>query len=160
MRRPGVLDADQGGTGVALVPLQKGNPCQGTFRRVFTIKLDQVAAIIVAAHGCEAEEKARTRRKVDVQPGRWAGPATPAADQLLELIGGLTPSELNELLALAWMGRGDFEPEDFPEALRQASNIICTHPAAYVAQLPGLADYLRSALTALGYRVSTLRTLD
>jgi hypothetical protein len=130
------------------------------FRLVFTIKLDRVSAIIVAARGCEAEEKARARRKLELQPGSWAVPATPAADRLLDLIGDLTPSELNELLALAWMGRGDFEPEEFPEALRQASKIICTHPAAYLTYLPGLAHYLRSALTALGYRVSTLRALD
>jgi hypothetical protein len=72
----------------------------------------------------------------------------------------LTRTELDELLALAWMGRGDFEPDDLPEALLQASKIISTHPAAYVAGLPGLAEYLRSALTSLGYSVAALRDLD
>ncbi len=123
---------------------------------MFTITLDQIAAIIIAARDCEAEEKAIARRK----PGGELTTATPAADHLLDLVADLTRTELNELLALAWMGRGDFEPEDLTEALRQASNIISTQPVAYVAHLTGLADYLRSALTSLGYRVSVLRDLD
>ncbi len=125
---------------------------------MFTITLDQIAAIIMAARDCEAEEKAIARRKA--KPGTGVTAATPAADHLLDLIADLTRTELNELLALAWMGRGDFEPEDLPEALRQASKIISTQPTAYVAHLSGLADYLRSALTSLGYRVSVLRDLD
>ena len=123
---------------------------------MFTITIDQVNAIIVAARDWEAEEKALAWRKPDARRGA-AAPPTPAADHLLDMVADLTPLELNELLALAWMGRGDFEPEDLHEAFRQASKIICTHPATYVARLPGLADYLRSALSSLGYRVSALR---
>ncbi len=123
---------------------------------MFTITIDRVAAIIVAARDWEAEEKALARRKAEAWRGA-AVPATPAADHLLDMIADLTPLEVNELLALAWMGRGDFEPEDLHEAFRQASKIICTHPATYLARLPGLADYLRSALSSLGYRVSALR---
>jgi len=123
---------------------------------VFTITIDQVTAVIVAARDWEAEEKALAWRKADAARGAVV-PATPAADHLLDMIADLTPLELNELLALAWMGRGDFEPENLREAFRQASKIICTHPATYVARLPGLADYLRSALSSLGYRISALR---
>src|SRR5271169_4106443 len=123
---------------------------------MFTITLDLIAVIVIAARDCEAEEKALNRRK----PASGAPPATPAADHLFDLIADLTRTELNELLALAWMGRGDFEPDALPEALRQASKIISTHPAAYVARLPGLADYLRSALTSLGYHVGGLRERD
>lgn len=123
---------------------------------MYTITLDQIAAIIIAARDCEAEEKALARRKA----GSGATPVTPAADHLADLIADLTRTELNELLALAWMGRGDFEPDALPEALRQASNIISTQPAAYAARLPGLAEYLRSALTSLGYSVATLHDLD
>lgn len=123
---------------------------------MYTITLDQIAAIIIAARDCEAEEKALARRKA----GSGTTPATPAADHLADLIADLTRTELNEVLALAWMGRGDFEPDALPEALRQASNIISTQPAAYAARLPGLAEYLRSALTSLGYSVATLHDLD
>lgn len=126
---------------------------------MFTVTLDQIAAIILAARDCETEEKALARRMAGAKPG-GAMPPTPATDYLLDLIADLTRVELNEVLALAWMGRGDFEPENLAEALRQASEIISTHPAAYVARLPGLAEYLRSALTALGYHVSALRDLD
>jgi hypothetical protein len=121
---------------------------------MLTIPLDRIAAIILAAREREAEEKALARAVSRKSGGR---PSTPAADGLLDLVAGLTGEELNELTALAWMGRGDFEPDAFPEALRQAAKIISTRPAEYVAHLPGLAHYLRSALTSLGYRVKTLR---
>jgi uncharacterized protein DUF3775 len=123
---------------------------------MYTITLNQIAAIIIAARDCEVEEKALARRKA----GGGRTPVTPAADHLADLIEDLTRTELNELLALAWMGRGDFEPDDLPEALRQASKIISTQPAAYVARLAGLGEYLRSALTSLGYSVATLHDLD
>ena len=118
---------------------------------MLTIPLDRIAAIILAAREREAEEKRAVSRK---SGGR---PSTAAADSLLDLVAGLTGEELNELTALAWMGRGDFEPDAFPEALRQAAEIISTHPAEYVAHLTGLAHYLRSALASLGYHVKTLR---
>jgi hypothetical protein len=124
--------------------------------RMFTITLDRIAVIVVAARDCEAEEKALNRRT----PAGGAPIATPAADHLLDLVADLTRTELDELLALAWMGRGDFQPHALPEDLRQASKIISTHTAAYVARLPGLADYLGSALTSLGYRLGALRERD
>ena len=131
---------------------------------MLTIPLERIAAIIVAARESEAEEKASAdaaRPQSSKRRGAAGNPApAPAAKRLLELVAGLGAAELNELMALAWMGRGDFEPEAFPEALRQAAKIISTHPAEYVARLPGLADYLRSALTSLGYRVETIREPD
>lgn len=130
---------------------------------MLTIPLQRIAAIIAVARDCEAEEKALARadrRKPGVELGSGRPQATPAADRLLDLVADLTSTELNELMALAWMGRGDFEPEAFPAALRQATKIISTHPAEYVARLPGLADYLESALTSLGYHVEAFREPD
>ncbi|HXP78018.1 MAG TPA: DUF3775 domain-containing protein [Stellaceae bacterium] len=129
---------------------------------MLTIPLQQIAAIIAAARDCEVEEKALARadRKSGAERRDRESDATPEADRLLDLVADLTSTELNELVALAWMGRGDFEPEAFPAALQQATKIISTHPAEYVARLPGLADYLRSALTSLGYRVESIREPD
>ncbi len=125
---------------------------------MLTIPPERIAAIIMAARESDAEEKALARaaqRKAGAEPGAQEIGATPAAERLLRMVANLAGTELNELMALAWMGRGDFEPDALPEALRQAAKIISTHPAQYVARLPGLAHYLESALISLGYRVET-----
>jgi len=74
-------------------------------------------------------------------------------ERLLRELRALEPPQRVELLALAWMGRGDFEPHEFPRARAQAEQLISLHPTEYLADLPGLADYLASALTSLGFRL-------
>jgi len=89
-----------------------------------------------------------------------AEPASTAArDRLVERIGECGPSEIAELVALAWIGRGDFEAADFAGALRQARKLMGTRPVEYLAELRDLAEYLERALTALGYRVEEFQIL-
>jgi len=125
---------------------------------MLSIAPERIADIIVAARVCEAEDKELLRARRT--HGRAAEEAdededgafevSPARESLMKLIVSLRGTEFTELLALTWLGRGDFEPEALPEALRQAANIISTHPAQYLANLPGLADYLESAIISLG----------
>jgi hypothetical protein len=130
---------------------------------MLSILPERIADIIVTARACEAEDKAqllarsargRFAGEIDEDEGRGAFELSIARRRLLKLIVSLRGTEFTELLALAWLGRGDFEPESLPEALRHASNIISTHPAQYLANLPGLANYLESAVISLGIGVS------
>jgi hypothetical protein len=129
---------------------------------MLSIPPERIAAIIVAARACEAEDKellrarrarGRVAEEADEDENDGVFEVSPARQRLMKLIVSLRGTEFTELLALTWLGRGDFEPEALPEALRQASNIISTHPAQYLANLPGLADYLESALISLGIGV-------
>ena len=117
---------------------------------MLTITPPRLALIVIAAREREAEMRA-------FKAGGTK--ATPARERLLQQIGRVEPGELAELVALAWIGRGDFDAKDLPAALNQARKIMGTRPADYLAGMPGLADYLERALAALGYGVEECQIL-
>lgn len=56
-----------------------------------------------------------------------------------------------ELVALLWIGRGDFTgPEEWPEALRQARERHNERTADYLLGNPLVADHLEEGLSQLG----------
>ena len=72
---------------------------------------------------------------------------------LLELRGfieDLNIDEQEDLLALIWIGRGDFAAEDWNAALAQARAVRTDDEADYLIGTPLLADYLSEGLAALG----------
>ncbi len=63
----------------------------------------------------------------------------------------LNEGELTELLALVTVGRGDFTKEEWPEAIRQASDFMDEATLRYLLDLPLLADYLEEGLSQMGF---------
>lgn len=59
-----------------------------------------------------------------------------------------------ELVALMWIGRGAFEPEDLPEAVSTAVSEATTPTADYLIGTPHLSDHLETALEAFGVDVT------
>jgi hypothetical protein len=108
---------------------------------VFTVSRQRLALIIVAAHEREAEIGAEGSMLRNAR----------ARERLLALLDALDGDDLVELVALAWIGRGDLEWSQWGLAVAQARNLISARPAEYLADLPGLPYYLRSALVSLGY---------
>ncbi|MFT4151929.1 MAG: DUF3775 domain-containing protein [Paracoccaceae bacterium] len=76
------------------------------------------------------------------------------AAELRAFIDDMNDDEKAELTAIAWIGRGAFEPEDFDEALRTAYAEATTPTADYLGGMPHLAENLESGLEALGIDVS------
>lgn len=107
---------------------------------MFTVSHADLSLIIAAGHARESEIVGDEELPRD----------TPARARLLTLLDGLDRDDLVELVALAWIGRGDFEWSDWPTAVARARNLISTRPAEYLADLPGFPFYLRSALVSLG----------
>lgn len=58
-----------------------------------------------------------------------------------------------ELLALTWLGRGDYSKEDWREALKEARRIHDEKETDYLIGTPLLADYLEEGLSQLGYSI-------
>jgi Protein of unknown function (DUF3775) len=77
-------------------------------------------------------------------------PDNPAREELRDAIDGLNIDEREELLALTWLGRGDYDAKDWPEALRQASEAATATETEYLLGTPLLADYLEEGASALG----------
>ena len=62
----------------------------------------------------------------------------------------LADDEKAALVAIFWIGRGSFEPEDLTEALETAQNEATTPTADYLKGSPHLSDHLEAGLDALG----------
>ena len=77
----------------------------------------------------------------------------PAAQELRAFIGALNDDEKVNLVALAWVGRGAFEPEDFDEAVATAFAEATTPTADYLMGMPHLAENLEAGLDAMGVDV-------
>ena len=70
--------------------------------------------------------------------------------ELRDAIDGLNIDEREELLALMWLGRGDYDAASWPEALRQARDTRTATETDYLLGTPLLADYLEEGAAALG----------
>ena len=73
------------------------------------------------------------------------------ADELREAIDDLNDDALIDLIALAWVGRGDFGREDWEEARALARDRHRRHSADYLMGMPALGDLLEEGLTTLGH---------
>jgi hypothetical protein len=75
-------------------------------------------------------------------------------EELLSAIDMLDVDSQRDLLALIWVGRGDFGPEDWSVVRRQAAETADNHLAEYLAGTPLASDYLVEGLNQMGYAVS------
>lgn len=70
--------------------------------------------------------------------------------EIVEFIAGLNVEEQTDLLALIWLGRGDYDPGEWEDALAEAEARIAARDPDYMIGDPGLPQYLGDGLEALG----------
>lgn len=71
--------------------------------------------------------------------------------ELRTAIDDLNEDEVIDLIALAWLGRGDFERDGWKEARALAGERHRHHSARYLTGMPALGDYLEEGLATLGF---------
>ena len=124
---------------------------------MLVIPLERLAFIIAKAREFDAE--------VPVEPDAATGsdppddderqvlldtPDNPSEQELCDAIDGLGPPERQELLALMWLGRGDYDADSWPEALREARDRTIASVTDYLVGTPLLGDFLEEGASALG----------
>ncbi len=124
---------------------------------MLVIPLERLAFIIAKAREFDAE--------VPVEPDAATGsdpaddderqilldtPDNPTEQELRDAIDGLGIPERQELLALNWLGRGDYDVDSWPEALREAGESTIASVTDYLVGTPLLGDYLEEGASALG----------
>ncbi len=77
-----------------------------------------------------------------------------AEAELAAFIEALNEDEQANLVAIAWVGRGAFEPEDFAEAVATALAEKSVPTSHYLMGMPHLAENLEAGLDALGVDVA------
>jgi hypothetical protein len=85
-------------------------------------------------------------------------PENPTAEELKEALETLNDDQRDEIVALTWVGRGDFTSEDWEEAVEAARDRHNGDEARYLMGTPLLADYLEEGAAQLGYSREDLET--
>lgn len=75
----------------------------------------------------------------------------PTFAELRTAIDDLNDDEVIDLIALAWIGRGDYDRAGWDEARDLARQRHRHHSARYLTGMPALGDYLEEGLSTLGY---------
>lgn len=75
----------------------------------------------------------------------------PTLQELQEAIADLNDDEVVDLIAVAWVGRGDFDRSDFDGARTLAFERHRRNSAPYLTGMPSLGDYLEDGLAELGH---------
>ncbi|HTP76320.1 MAG TPA: DUF3775 domain-containing protein [Rhizomicrobium sp.] len=120
------------------------------------IPIDKIAFIIVKAREYDAKE-------ADSDPDSGSNPTDDNDRDVLEdkqgdqtrhelvaAINDLNEDEQNELVALAWLGRGTYDITEWEDAVETASDAHNKRTAQYLLSLPLLGDYLEDGLEAFG----------
>lgn len=77
----------------------------------------------------------------------------PALAELTAAINGLNDDQQLDLIALIWIGRGDFVLSQWAEARDAARYIGRARAPRYVAGIPVVSDYLEDALAQFGHHL-------
>jgi hypothetical protein len=123
------------------------------------IALDKVCEIILHARALDVKEG-------DTDPDSGSNPIDDAnldtlvanpddatEEELREVIMGLNEDERHDLIALVYVGRGDFEAGEWSEAVRLATERDSRgslSTADYLLGIPNLGDLLDEGLAAMG----------
>ena len=124
---------------------------------MLTIPLEKLAYIITKAREFDAEvppvdEDSGSNPSDDAQRDVLEfGADNPTYQELVDAIDALSDWERVELLALAWLGRGDYAKEEWSEVLEEARRVHDEKETQYLIGTPLLADYLEEGLSQLGY---------
>ena len=124
---------------------------------MLTIPLEKLAYIVTKAREFDAEvppvdEDSGSNPSDDADRDVLEDSAdNPTYQELVDAINALSELERIELLALTWLGRGDYSKQEWREALQEARRIHDEKETGYLIGTPLLADYLEEGLSQLGY---------
>jgi len=126
---------------------------------MLTIPLEKLAFIIIKAREFEAEEPATGMASGSNPSDDGArailedSPDNPVRQELADAVDGLNQPERIELLALLWLGRGDYDKDQWREALRDAAQLHDGKETDYLIGTPLLPSHLEDGLSELGYSI-------
>ena len=129
---------------------------------MLTIPLETLAYIIEKAREFDAQvpsdaEEGSNAADDDEREILLDTPDNPTEQELRDAIDGLGIPERQELLALMWLGRGDYDAESWSEALQQARQTQSASETTYLLGTPLLGDYIEEGVAALGLSLEDFR---
>jgi Protein of unknown function (DUF3775) len=119
-----------------------------TEQPALAVSLDKVCFLIGKAREFHAKEEVVFPEEPNAPTEDWARQVLadhrddPCYQEVHELIDAMDVDEQVNLVALMWLGRGDFTREEWEDALKEARDRLTAHTAEYIIATPLVADYL------------------
>jgi hypothetical protein len=122
-----------------------------------TISPEKVCFIIIKAREFDAKDEVTDPdpgsnpsddRDAAVLEDHWDDPVV---EELTSFINALSQDEQIDLVALVWLGRGDYSAGDWPTVREEAAYAHNNRTARYLLGTPLLGDFLEEGLSMLGY---------
>lgn len=126
---------------------------------MLTIPLEHVCDLILKARAYDAniediegeKETEFHEEEMEEEMEEYGEPEDSSEDELISFIEGLNEDEQLDLVALVWIGRGDFDGDDWADVREEARDAKTGPTSRYLLGMPLLGDYLEEGLAALGY---------
>jgi hypothetical protein len=118
----------------------------------FELNRDTVQFLIDKAHEFHTRDDVTFEEEPEVADEYWSSQVVadfggdPYYQELKTTIDDLEPDQQMSLVALMWVGRGDFSMNEWVEALQNAEESWTDHTADYLIGTALLADYLAEGL--------------
>ena len=133
----------------------------GKARETIDVSLEKLAQIILLARAFDAEldeselDEAPVGASATRAPGSIPPVDNPLARELRDTIDSLSEDEQAVLVALAWIGRGDFSAQEFDQALSTAFDRRTGSTADYLLGFPMLGDLLEQGAGVCGANLAS-----
>jgi Protein of unknown function (DUF3775) len=120
-----------------------------------TINTDKVCFVVVKARELESEDEGVDADASNATDDRFVSVLTEEAyasvrDEVASFIDAMDLDEQCELVALTWVGRGDFTADDWEEALQLARSRREGPVSTYLIGIPLLSSHLENGLGEFG----------
>lgn len=118
---------------------------------------DTVCRLIELARIFHAQDEVVIPEEPDNPSGDWptqilAGHADDSMlDEFRNIVADLEPDQQQQIVALLWLGRGDFTLDEWTETVEEAAENWNERTADYLIAHPLLSDYLTEGLDQHGY---------
>ena len=119
---------------------------------------EKVAHVIIKAREYDARIDAWNTDNDEDGGAEENGSDNGLRDEIAGFIDALNDDEQSALVALCWVGRGTYEPEDFKEAMETAQAERVNYVADYLIGVPLLADYLEEGLERMGFNAEDVES--
>ena len=123
---------------------------------MLNVSVYSVCRLIELAREFHAQEAVSIPEEPDSPSGDWAVQmlASHATDdsfrEFKSIVDDMEPDQQQEVVALLWLGRGDYSEEEWQEALVLAKDSWNLRTAEYLIGHPLLSDYLEAGLEVFG----------
>lgn len=125
---------------------------------MLNVSSETVCRLVYLAREFHTQEQVSIPEEPGNPSGDWAVQmlASHAEDasfqEFKSIVEDLEPDQQQQVVALLWLGRGDYSKREWRDALEEAEDSWTLETAEYLIAHPLLADYLEQGLDLFGYR--------